>query len=485
MVLFKCGKCGRILQAQDADAGAEMQCASCGTAQPVPPASDPDCHLIYSETAPEPTFAVTDEQFAALIADKKLGADDLMYHEGGWKQLGSLYELPLKELPAVNQDQPEIAVALRELKPLDGFPKLPRKGGGWFGWFSKKGAAAASSGPEEAVPLGRRILNWCKVALALAVVCYGVYRAMLIYNYFNKKFASVAVYNQTAKPMYFTRDGNESEPRLVSPTSPGVFTDINVPWSWHTSLDYWPGDGKSLGMPAKPADHKTVKVPVAPMQDTVVNLEGAGKFHSLSKDAKQTLEATEPLPKEYKDMLLKQLNANQAPEAAREILDAVLAKVAEPQFVAVTGVFFHEREFRFDLLNIGDGDRKPRPAPKADDKRPYLVPPTEVRLPMKGGALRMIKAKEDVEVPVSLPRTTLSPAGNQISGNFTLTIRRDLGKLTVALSGSNLRCDFAPKPTLSYTATLDLKRNAWQYAWGWTSGQNQWRLDGQGFRQTK
>ena len=184
-------------------------------------------------------------------------------------------------------------------------------------------------------------------------------------------------------------------------------------------------------------------------------------------------------------MLLKQLNANQPPEAAREILEAVAAKVTEPQCVAVTGEFFREREFRFDLLTIGDGDRKPRPAPKADDKRPYLLPPTEVRIPMKGGTLRMVLAQGETEITTTLARTTLAPAGNQTTGNLNLTVRRDALKLVVTLTGSNLRCDFAPKPTLSYTATLNLKQNSWQYSWTWTSGQNQWRLDEKGFRQTK
>ena len=71
---------------------------------------------IYREGMPAEGGVVTLAELEAMLNDGRLTGHDLIFHEGGWRPLDSVYDIP--EAPRaqhVDESEPELALSLKQL----------------------------------------------------------------------------------------------------------------------------------------------------------------------------------------------------------------------------------------------------------------------------------------------------------------------------------------------------------------------------------
>ena len=80
---------------------------------------------IYREGMPSEGSVVSMKELEAMLNDGRLTGHDLIFHEGGWRPLDSVFDIP--EAPRaqhVDESEPELALSLKQL------PSVFAAGGG-------------------------------------------------------------------------------------------------------------------------------------------------------------------------------------------------------------------------------------------------------------------------------------------------------------------------------------------------------------------
>ena len=127
MILFKCIKCGAVIDAQDEYVGCQAACTYCGAEQEIPTASDPSCVLVFTESSPPTGTPMTAAELHVRIDEGTVRPSDLIWSDGMWQPLNAVFELPEpKEIAGHREEVPELAVAFEELPPGNRFSENER-----------------------------------------------------------------------------------------------------------------------------------------------------------------------------------------------------------------------------------------------------------------------------------------------------------------------------------------------------------------------
>ncbi len=164
MPFVKCQLCGNDFQVDDNDDATAVVCPNCHSDGAASEEAGTDSCLIFAIAAGNVPITVTTDELQEKLESGVVTPYDLIFQDGNWVPLGHVYELPAPTLAEDHKDQPEVAVALKELQPIAGYPKLPRCR------FS---------------PRTQRVINVIKWLVAAAVCLYGIGRAIVAYKNLN------------------------------------------------------------------------------------------------------------------------------------------------------------------------------------------------------------------------------------------------------------------------------------------------------------
>lgn len=109
---------------------------------------------IYREGMPSEGAVVSMGELEAMLNDGRLTGHDLIHHDGGWRPLNSVFEIPeTSQSEHVDESEPELALSLKQL------PSVFAVGGG---------SVAASHGMVAA---GRAASKKGSSAMVAVVIC--------------------------------------------------------------------------------------------------------------------------------------------------------------------------------------------------------------------------------------------------------------------------------------------------------------------------
>ena len=120
---------------------------------------------IYREGMPSEGAVVSMGELEAMLNDGRLTGHDLIHHDGGWRPLDSVYDIP--ESPQeehVDDTEPELALSLKQL------PSVFAVGGGAVdagGGMVVGGRGASKKGSSAVVAV-----VVCAVVVVIIVVCW-------------------------------------------------------------------------------------------------------------------------------------------------------------------------------------------------------------------------------------------------------------------------------------------------------------------------
>ncbi len=361
MILFKCAKCGAVIDAQDEYAGCQAACTYCGAEQEIPAATDPSCVLVFTESSPATGTPMTAAELHVRIEEGTVRPSDLIWSDGMWQPLDAVFELPERpDESALREDVPELATAFEELAPLGGAEKLPRlrrrKG--------RVGVAAIKA--AEGAPTGRagRLRRHAKTALAVIVLLIGAFCALKVVNVSMGRTATLVVRNDTADRVSVSLPGGKKAD--IAPGGSAVAAEIAVAVK---------GGGRlSWTAAAEGASRETVNITLAPKCVTVVGL-GEAQFPLLAADFDPA--ALGEVAQEACQAFRQQLAAAEMPQAVAALCTRADQCLKDALVEYSPLHCFTEKECRLDLYlaSASSGVRPFKPAVDGD-RRQILLPPT-------------------------------------------------------------------------------------------------------------
>ena len=412
MILFKCTKCGAVMDAQDEYAGCQAACTYCGTEQQIPAESDPSCVLVFTESSPATGTPMTAAELHVRIEEGTVRPSDLIWAEGMWQPLNAVFELPDQGNDGdLREDIPELATAFEELSPVSGAEKLPRlrrkKG-------HPAGDPAIAARGAEAGPKATGLRRYSQTAAAVLVLLIGFFCALKVVNASLGRTATLVVRNGTGDRVAVTLPGGKK---------------ANIPPDGHTvageiAVAVHGGHRLSYVAAAEGAVPETMNVTLAPKCVTVAGL-GEAQFMLLTADfvpaglAQRTEEACQGLKR--------QLAAGESPLALNQFY-ARLDQFLKESLVEYSPLHcFTEKDYRLDfyLANTTASVHPFKPAGDGD-RRQILLPPT-------GATFQVQNDKFTFNAELKLTAATVSVKGlNMIlfdklaaGGDATLTFARD------------------------------------------------------------
>ncbi len=373
MILFKC-ECGAPARVPAEAAGQACTCPVCGKPGQVPAQSDPDCVLIYKSGLPDTGQAITTDDLAALVEKGEVKAYDLIFHEGEWRPMDDIFEMP--EVPPVAPDDstgPEIAVHFAELPPIPGHISLQksRLKHCWKAlvlWQRRQRTVKHK-------PVWQRILYYMLVLLVLAMGYYlGIGK---IINYALGRPCYVAVYNPDSCD-YQARLGRLTQ--SLAANGHVTFPDIYVAAT---------KKGRLLIANSQAPDQVVyeVAVPLSPGLDVVVNPQGKIEFgvYDFRGMNEKVLDAS------ARKALLDDILRLRPPATSRAVLGH-LKKMAEEHFQGKKAdLLFTSRQFDFSRLSLARSveyaERHKEPKGQTEKFLPVLVKLSRMSFAFKGSTV--------------------------------------------------------------------------------------------------
>lgn len=373
-ILFKC-ECGAPGMVPDDAAGKQFTCATCGKTGIVPAESSPDCVLVYRNGFPETGQVFDMQELQTQILDFQFTANDLLFHDGTWKPLGEVFEMP--EPPAEETPKgEELSLSFNELPPIPGFAKRGQKHPiraflkflkNIMDWQKRARSVKHASAIRKTI--------YYFVVLVVLVLGY-IFGLGRVINYFRWRPAYVLVFNPDDKTYKAELHGKTFE---ILPMERITFSDIIVAIPIKNTL-------KLIDAKTGETAYK-IKVPLRPNYDVVVNPEGKRKFaiYDLSDVTSRQLKV---------DLLRKLSNEivkGGAPTTTPRIT-AALHDLAMPLYKGTTqDAIFSNLQYNFSRIGLvrsseySEQIRKKKPAPPSN--LPILVPAGRFNLNFKNATI--------------------------------------------------------------------------------------------------
>ena len=106
---------------------------------------------IYRDGMPSEGAVVSMGELEAMLNDGRLTGHDLIFHEGGWRPLDSVYDIPeAPQAQHVDESEPELALTLKQLPSVLSVGGGPVDAGGGMA-IGGRGASKKSSATTVAV----------------------------------------------------------------------------------------------------------------------------------------------------------------------------------------------------------------------------------------------------------------------------------------------------------------------------------------------
>ena len=482
MLLFKC-TCGKACCAQDSEAGQKVVCGHCGEEIPVPSASDADCLLLFRRGDPDNGQALTSTEFQHLLNRGELFSYDLVSKDGEWVPLGKVYELPPP--PAIEMDGSiaEIALDFQDLPAVEGFAKVPKKKKRTVKFDTPEIRTTKASAPgQRPVNLKKRILTGVKTIIILTVLFFGGIRLGRIVNFVLKRVSNVMVVNTFDVPCRFKINGYEWQelPKNTHMTQPDVYVAFSCKKKilfMESTLNPLTGmpDKAKEGAPGIALDPPSMRIPIKPGFDTVVNPGGRGIFGVYDFSNLSGLSLSSP---ELKS-LSTELAQAKPPVSVLKVTQQIQNLVRDTYKESRKDLFFTSKDYNFESLGIIRNqdlsipkDKTDAPAKAAEKPLLSLVYPTVRTLSFRNGSVAFDPDTEETERSIILVSREFKPKpGYSVTGAAPrLQIRYEKSFLVLQLSAlqGNVKGlqNAVYKAQWSYLARMD---KAGKWTWLWTA----------------
>ncbi|MBO7742358.1 MAG: hypothetical protein J6S21_07380 [Victivallales bacterium] len=398
--------------ASEAQADSSVQCRHCGNNIPVPSQSDPDCCLIFREGDEGAGIALSVESVPQRIADGQLRPYDLMLSNGVWHPLDELYDLTdyLPPPPAMNEDEPELAISFRERTPVRGFKRLPK----WKTVPGQPGSNAAL----------KRLMLWIKVIAALTVLALGALAALYLRNYINSDFACLQTRNHTGKTIAVLVEKSERGEVTVKPGDHTNFNNLLLAFAGKQKIKYrivGEGDGKYV----------SVKAHCVPGQHTMAVIGTAAM--SLYRNLPQITQEEIPTQAEL-NLLADQISQGKKPDAALKTAEA-LGKRLKGLFIRTEQKQeYSSAEYNLQFCCVVAGNRN---AAQPDENLPAVIPPASTDVRTRSATICLLDGHRKFKISGELPQRKYTVNGKSLTAKCkfgveysgdTCTVSVDLGK---------------------------------------------------------
>ncbi|MFA6930883.1 MAG: hypothetical protein WCT05_11190, partial [Lentisphaeria bacterium] len=482
MLLFKCS-CGNACCAQDTEVGQNIVCDKCKEKILVPSNSDADCVLLFRRGDPETGKPMTSTEFQHALNREDLYCDDLIWKDHVWLPLGKVYELPPQPAIAIDSSQQEIALDFQDLPAVDGYPKAPKKKKRIVKFDVPTAAAPESPTVGKPVNLKKRILNILKAAVIIAVLSFGGIRLGRIVNFFLKRVSNVMVVNTFDVPCKFKLSEYEWQelPKNSQVTQP----DVYVAFSCRKKMLFMESSLDPISkLPAKEGevnpvailDPASLRVPIKPGYDTVVNPGGRATFGVYDLSTLPKLSISSP---ELKS-LSNELAEAKPPVSVLNVIQQIQNLVKNLYKESRQDTFLTSRKFNFDALGIvrsidfSKSSETPAKEKETKEKKPLLslVYPAARMLNFRNGSIFFDPEKFDTECSIALVTKEFKPKKEYsvTAANPRLQIKHEKNFLVLLLSSLNGTTKGAQNAQYKALWNYQAKMNkAGKWTWQWTA----------------
>ncbi len=481
MLLFKC-TCGKAGCAQDSEAGQKVVCRHCGAETSVPADSDADCILLFRRGDPETGQALTSTEFQHLLNRGELYSYDLVSKDGVWVPLGKVYELPPPPAIEIDASIAEIALDFQDLPAIEGYPKVPKKKKRTVKFDTPPVTSTKPATSHLPGNLRKRILTAVKTILVLVLLIFGGIRLGRIVNFALKRVSNILVINTFDIPCRFKIMGFDwvELPKNTQMTQP----DVYVAFSCKKKILFMESNLDAVtGMPRKEEkasngaslDPPSMRIPIKPGFDTVVNPGGRAVFGIYNLSSVQGLTLSSP---ELKS-LSTELAQAKPPVSVLKVIPQIQNLVKDTYKESRNDLFFTSKDFNLDGMGIVRNQDMAIPKDKEDatakvPTKPLLslVYPAARTLNFRNGSVLFDPETQETERSIVLLSKEFKPkpAYSVTGGAPRLQIRYEKSFLVLqinALQGTIKGPQNAVyNAQWNYLAKMD---KAGKWTWLWTA----------------
>ena len=467
-ILFKC-ECGALWKADEAYAGQEFTCQTCGRNMAIPQVSDEDCVMVYKSGLPGDGIVMTLETLQAQIMDRTFGRNDLILYNGAWMPIGSVFESLPEPLPPPEPQGEDLAVLFTDLEPIAGFTPLSER------WKVPKHTPAfvrkfkrfvAKTYQSKAVRIGA--LSVAGLLLLFLLFYWGA----LLSNVIRWKPVYLTVFNSNTFPVS-ARLGNKR--LIIPPQGKETFQDIMLPWSRTKQI--------RLINTTSQQECYTQSIRLAPGTDYVLNPGGKAPITLCRFDKEGEL----AIPQQTIDGVFHSIEKHVAPVAIAEVEKHLKESMDKVVLRPLHDEIFTSKEYDLSRLGIQRSEKyqkksagKPATA-TAGEPLPVPVTAPEITLTINGTpcvyvldqkqfkALSLSASKHNSVTPFSdslFKEKHLALAKGKLSNPLTLTYKDGLPHLSGHMSKAELTLNNVKyRGKWTYSASRNAN-GAWR--WGWT-----------------
>ncbi len=328
-ILFKC-ECGAPGMVPDEYAGKEYTCRTCGHSGVIPEVSADDCVLVYHSGFPNEGMVLDRQEFWNGIAAGQYLPNDLVFHEGAWKPLRMVYEMPVQEMPQ-ESPEPDIALQLSDLPPMPGFEKqgtihpmriISDYMRNFVEWTKRKRSTKHKTARQKTV----------YYLLVLFILILGYFCGLgKVINFIRWRPAYVIVVNPDNETYTAKLAGREME---LMPNGRTVFQDIFVSVATNKTLKLYKSSGELA---------YSVKVPVYPLLDVLVSPGDKLSFDVFSLEKQKEVKFNGKLLQD----LASEIAQNKAPNTLLKIENELRECAKKLHSDTVRGQIFTSEAYSF------------------------------------------------------------------------------------------------------------------------------------------
>ena len=467
MILFPCQSCSKTLCVDDDCAGQRQPCPYCQASNNVPAESMADCCLVYQSPKQPAGQPMTMQEVQALLEAGRLNANDLIWTDQTWRPLAQVLGLTMSEA-APKTDQPEIALRFEELMPLPGCEPLPRRTKEKTR-TKKTRKSSQTAGATDAVPLRERLKRLVFLLVALAVVAFGVVRALRIYNYATGRFATVMLINDTDDNIAFELPFSDMETVRAFAQSAAARENLVVGIPCRKKLKIRRIEGEPFE--SDPLSWPLVEefsVPIRPGHNTVVNYGRAPL--PVYCNLQQMFEGSDLVPEQLCQAAVAEIAEGKTPGKLEELYNSVQQQLESHFVETTTALSMTDQEYDFSALAIPDGDRPEEIVKSFPLPEKQLLQARSITRQFRNGSL-VFRNAEIENLTVKLPSATFRPLNGQpvtFTAEGTITFRRNENGVLLAELPLSLKDDGNLPKRFHGVWTYQAKREpGGQWTWGW------------------
>ncbi len=358
MILFPCENCGKVIRCDDDSANQQLPCPYCQTMLTVPAEGAAECCLIFQDARHPGGSPMSVQEVQNQLAAGTLHANDLIWSQQSWRPIGEVLDCA-NSVSASTSDQPEIALRFEELAPLPGFAPLDKRANRKR---RKSSSTQAPTAPTDSAPttsLAEKLKKTAYVLVALGILCFGVVRALRIYNYATKRFARVMVNNESPQNIAFQFPFSGFDPIVVQSGNYSVRENLVVGIPAKKAMKIWnltedDPYGMDLTQLGEPIDK--ISVPIRPCHDTLVNFGQIGlpiyrDFNELTNNQETVI------PQQLRQAIAQELASNVAPTQAKKLFAHAQMQIKSHLVTTVNDLFLTDDEYDLRMLGNSFGDQ--------------------------------------------------------------------------------------------------------------------------------